>query len=220
MSVKVYPNTVQEHKPSELLIRLEERSWQTPDFDQLRLRKHIVLFVYDNMMKGGNDHEYLTGAKFLGRSQTVSSEYTMKSAVDCPIVFPEKVMVHACIRGEAFLVGPQHILAIDKFQRNNHYMTRRLTRVLLPEQKDAPGMSKTQNNNYLTSKWSWAFIYEGNKTHFSQGKGLTSRSTRQERTENTSTFEQRPYYKWDVWEADWPFESGFRAAGIWDHWDG
>jgi gamma-glutamylcyclotransferase (GGCT)/AIG2-like uncharacterized protein YtfP len=186
-----------------LLTKLETRAWQSPDFHDLRFRRDILLFVYDNLKRDTlENNKYLEGAKYLGKAMTVNTNLKMMSAgTDYPVVFDEKVMIHACIKGEAFLVSPQHILAIDELQQNNLYFNRRIEKIVLLDQMNSPALESV-GHTYLKHKWAHGFMYIGDKDAFSATK-LSNRGTRQSRV-MVSPITGRPYYEWDIWESDFP----------------
>lgn len=196
-------------KPT-LATRLEARSWRSPDFDALRFKKEIIIFVYDNLKRNTLENsKYLKGSKYLGKAMTLSSFYCMKNGVDFPVVFEEKVTAHACIRGEAYLISPQHILALDDLQQNNVYVNRVLQKIILLEQANSRALDGT-GHHYLKHRWSHGFMYVAHKNMFDKAK-LESRSTRQSKIA-ADAVTGRPYYEWDTWEAEWPL-SNIPAAG-------
>lgn len=185
-----------------LLVKLQTRGWRTPDFSDLRMRREILLFVYDSLKKDTWENtKYLQGAKYLGKAQTLSSFFCMKTGVDMPVVFSEQVTAHACIRGEAYLVSPQHILVLDDIQQNNHYTSRKLEKIILLEQQKSKALEKT-GHHFLNHRWSLGFMYIADKTAF-KGASLISRGTRKSIVQ-VDAITGRPYYEWDTWEADWP----------------
>ena len=188
---------------SNLIVNLEERLWRTPDFDELRFCKEIAVFVYDDLKTGTLlNQKMFSGGKYLGEAYTLNSPFVMKERNSKPIVFDEKEsgVPHGAIKGEAFLIGPQHILALDEHMETSVYTYRRMIKIILTEQQAAVNLEK-----WMGYKWINAFIYIGNRNVFEkQGGKLLSRSTRLNKAILSGPL-SRPYYEWDTWELEWPF---------------
>lgn len=195
--------SLQAYDTPTLAQNLERRSKISPDFCDLRFKREIVLFVYDNLQTGAMENtKLLQGSKYLGEAETLSSFYVMKEAIDFPIVFKEKVLPHASIRGEAYLVGPQHILTIDEYLDNMSLRERITDRIILKDQKKAPWRGKSNailgDNSYVEG-----FLYVGFPEAWKTQK-LTTRPTRHKKFVTHPAVEARPFYQWDTWEAEWP----------------
>lgn len=185
-----------------LLEKLVDRAHYTPDFTELRLFHDIILLVYDNMQKYGHQHNLLDGAKYVGKGITIPSKFVMKHGHDFPVVFeqPHEELIHAAIKGEVYLVSPQHILAIDKFQMNNSWMHRKVYKVALLDQGTNSNLT-TVGQKYLKYAWSNCFMYVGDKGMFAD-QLLKGRHTRVNPYAGDQVL-SKSHYEWDPWEADW-----------------
>jgi gamma-glutamylcyclotransferase (GGCT)/AIG2-like uncharacterized protein YtfP len=184
-----------------LLEKLQKRSFFTPDFDEAKYKKEIVVFIYNNLKRKCASHKMLLeGSLYLGRAQTLSTSFVMKDAVDNCIVFQEKNESSASIAGEAYLIQPRHLIVLDEAEQNNVYMKRSLEKILLKEQKESSALGSSRA--YLNFKFVHAFMYTGMPASWKEKK-LTLRTKRQH-IGIGSVIEQRPYYEWDYWEEQWP----------------
>lgn len=205
-------------KRLELATKLEERRYRTPDFHYLRFRKEIPLFVYDEMKKYGGDEDYMKNTLYLGRAMTLTTGYEMSivrevtaypnRSVSYPMVFQRKDGGHA-VRGEIYLVTPQHILAIDKAMEHSMYTRRQFTKFYCEDQDFCEGLKKNRLPHALTKIWLSAYMYVGDTDMF-KGHHKTSRPA-SKLTNPTNNLEYREFYEYEAWESNSYMMHGFGA---------
>lgn len=141
----------------DFLKKLSNREKYTPDFHILRAFKEIPLFVFDELKKGFESHNYLVNAKYLGRATTLTHHYRMYTYRDkYPIVMESPTSnFKARVRGELYLVNVSHIHCIDILQDHTRRTLRNKLRVLMLDQPQ--GNHKT----FRDFPWTEAFIYLG-----------------------------------------------------------
>lgn len=203
-------------KKFELATKLEERRFRTPDFHYLRFRKEIPLFVYDGMKKYGGDEDYMKKALFLGKAMTLTTGYEMqivkepayypKQSVSYPMVFLRKDGGHA-IRGEIYLVTPQHILAIDKAMEHSVYTRRHFIKVYCEDQTYCEGLKKNRLPHALQKIWLSAYMYIGEPNMF-KGHHKTHRPA-VKLANPTNPLEHREFYEYEAWESNAYMQHGF-----------
>mgnify|MGYP006365673073 CR=1 FL=1 len=125
-----------EKETIDILKELQRRQAQTPDFKDIRLKEKVLLFIYDDMKKGGLNNYFLTESDYLGVARTASNFYKMRTGI-FPIVFDEEdknTVVRGFIQGEIFAVSPETILAMDRLKCNGEMFSRKKRNFFLEEQ--------------------------------------------------------------------------------------
>lgn len=208
--VTVKPTELPEtEKELELFTKLEERRFRTPDFHYLRFRKEIPLFVYDGLKKYGGEEDLMAKALYLGKAMTLTTGFEMTivkehsiypaQSSSYPIVFPRKEGGHA-IRGEVYLVSPQHILTIDKAMEHSIYTRRQFTKVYCEDQTYCDDLKKNRLPHALNKIWLSAYMYVGEADMF-KGFHKTHRPP-VKRSNPTNSLEHREFYEYEAWESN------------------
>lgn len=101
---------------------LKIRGNWTPDINDLRRRKYILLFVYDELKRNGYQNPLLknSGVKYLGEGKTSTDTYKLKYDRG-PIAFKDNLKSSASrgyLLGEIFAVKPEVILYLDANKQN------------------------------------------------------------------------------------------------------
>lgn len=101
---------------------------RTPDWKNLLLHDHHIVFVYGRLRIGEVAGKILSSFPYLGEGKTVV-EYVVKNSVSesYPLIFPTKTRIgEAChIYGDLFIVPPEVILELDHVLNNEELVERK-----------------------------------------------------------------------------------------------
>lgn len=141
-----------------IIKELKRREERTPDFNLFKRDSFCLLFVYDEMKRGGELSFYLKDDIYLGEAKTHTDMYCLRNFEDeYPIVLDETDKVaykRGFIKGEIYAVRPEKILYLDAF-RDNRGMCLRTRRSFLLEEQQSPFKTDSRVFNQ-------AWIYIGN----------------------------------------------------------
>lgn len=113
----------------------QRRKW-TPDFKKLRMHKNILVFAHDGLVFLGQQHKYMTDAKYLGKAVSIHDSYTMKGH-RFPVLMENynPKNERAKIKGEIYAVTPERMLVLDRLKYNGVMFRRELRTFFLKDQK-------------------------------------------------------------------------------------
>jgi gamma-glutamylcyclotransferase (GGCT)/AIG2-like uncharacterized protein YtfP len=116
-----------------LVDRLKVRSRWTPDFHHLRKFPEIPVLIYDQLRRGGDDHDLLKGANYHGLGHTAIGYFSLGKHHNNVVAFreDEHCMFKGHIRGEVYTVSVEHIHVLDRTYMNLKRYSRLPVRVQL-----------------------------------------------------------------------------------------
>lgn len=202
------------HKPPKLIEKLIERGKKTPDMYDLKFYKKIPFFAYGCDMTGGNDHDLLKGAEYLGRAHTLTENFIMRENRYFPIVSPVEVGYNGRgrIRGEMYNVSVEHIITLDNSNSNTKIFHRVRNRFILEDQY--PDCLKS----FKDQKFLQGFMYIGDPQWWEKG-ALTHRSRRafpgHDKLEGMFFQWEQPIEDEDEW--GYGYGRGMGQIGFWQH---
>lgn len=122
---------------------LAQRALHTRDFEILRLRENIPVFIYEHLLlNGGELHSLLFSkkTKYLGRGYTATTRYRLKDSIGktYSVAFTDNDMgtrTKAHIQGEIYSVPPEIILDLDAIHKNGKLYSREKRNIFLSDQE-------------------------------------------------------------------------------------
>lgn len=123
---------------------LSVRGQYSPDFDDVRKRDHIPIFIYEHALKNGGDyHGILINPKvrYLGEAHTATDTYILKSTFGetYTVAFIDEtkypVYKRAHIKGQVYVVPPKVLLDLDYIHRNGKMYRRELRNFFMRDQE-------------------------------------------------------------------------------------
>lgn len=143
-------------KSVDIVRELEDREKYSPDFHKLRINKLIPVFVFDTTKKYAADNKtYFENTEYYGDAITLKSSYLMKINEDKdPIVFESNESNCRKIIGSLYGVSPKHIIALDRFNKNNHCTHRKLIDVCALDQSFGSSLKYT-NGIPIIEAWTY-----------------------------------------------------------------
>lgn len=134
---------------------LARREKFTPDFNKLRLKQNILVFVYDDFRIRGGFNPVLNDSKYLGFAISATDLYVLKGH-RLPVLLDttKKADLKGRIKGEVYAVPPETLLRMDKIRHNGNLFKRIERTFFLTDQK-----YKTKNGTSIPSVK--AFVYMG-----------------------------------------------------------
>lgn len=199
-----------------IIKKLRERGQQSPDIHKLKFYKEIPFFAYGTEMIGGDDDHILKGAKYLGKAHTMSSNFVMKANNAFPVSFPCKQddQRRGRIRGEMYLVSPEHIIAMDRGNANGKSFFRFKSRYILEEQETQEHLKSFKQEPYIQ-----AYAYMGSIGWWSDKATLSYRPRTSFSGSAKPMFHGKHFYEWynhpDYDENDeWQYGFSYGRSGI------
>jgi len=113
------------------------RQAYTPDFKNLDQYDNILIFIWDNMMFGGFNHENtLKDCIYMGKGITLMPEYTMKSNGFYPYLVNDYLESHrARVHGELYAVDAHMVHRLDVLNNVTRIMDREKVYVCCRDQE-------------------------------------------------------------------------------------
>lgn len=108
--------------------KLKLRAARTPDYFDLRLRKYIPIFVFNDLKKDFQHDHLMYSSEYLGRGCTLDSKYSLKEIVhhnnelevSCfKINYNLANMITARVIGDIWACPPETVLDLDLYHGNN-----------------------------------------------------------------------------------------------------
>lgn len=150
--MKLWPFSARkiEHVQQDWFDKYGQAGVYTPDILELERHKRILVFVHDDMMKGGKLHDYLTETNISGRwplyeAFTVDPFYHWKKDLgeesyavaleDQVSGFQRDPVQLARIKGEVYSVRPQTVVKLDFLRENGLQFFRKRVDIHVPHSK-------------------------------------------------------------------------------------
>lgn len=170
---------------------LKIRGNWTPDFSDLRRRKYILLFVYDELKRNGFQNPLLknSGAKYLGEGKTSTDNYKLKYDRG-PIAFKDNLKSSASrgyLLGEIFAVKPEVILYLDANKQNGIVFNRIKKPILMFDQHYNTNSGAKRIN-------SLCYFYVGNEEYYENKNDLRSAMRSFDTTTKTGSYRHNISY--------------------------
>lgn len=200
------------YKDPGIIKKLKIRGEKSPDIHRLKFYKEIPFFAYGTEKVNGEDENLLKGAKYLGMAHTMSTNFIMKSNTAFPVAFPCKQddQRRGRLRGEMYLVSPEHIIAMDIGNSNGKSFYRFKARFALEEQEMAEGLKSFKGDPYIP-----AYMYLGSTQWWGDNNDKLQLACRKSYSGSVKPiFHGKHFYEWDTQpEDDENDEWGWRGAG-------
>lgn len=110
----------------------------TPDFLDLKVWNHHLLFVYGSMKEGGVNSFVLDDCPYLGMGITQADNwklYESSSSKTFSVAMTINKNDGLCLTGEVYVVDTEMIMTLDKILRNGKIFSRRRHYIKLQEQE-------------------------------------------------------------------------------------
>ncbi len=105
--------------------KLRSRARRTPDYKEMKSKKHILVFVYGSLMKGGFLNETLKDSKFLYAAETGSSSFIMKDLGSFPGLIRSRSPGSGYkIFGEVYDIDALTLTDLDGIESNGRFYQR------------------------------------------------------------------------------------------------
>lgn len=131
----------------DLIQEFKDRGEFTPDFESLRRKEYVPLFVYDDWkMNEANNKYFDKHGKYLGKARTHSGFFRLVETKNQEAVLLEGVQGVGYVHGEVWAVPPEAILVMDRIKHNSRMFRRVKRSVVLLDQTMPRGI---QGRPYL-----------------------------------------------------------------------
>lgn len=158
------------------LLKRKYNAPNTPDFLELKQKKHYVIFAYGSLRLGGRFHKYIEDCPYLGKAWTAANTFqVVESPLKTSIGFrisPTNISA-ARVLGEAYVVSAKKIMELDSLFENLVAFQRSKVSIFLKDQeyKTVNGNAKASVSSrmYLGDKDFWEGVYTTDTVKLKRG---------------------------------------------------
>jgi gamma-glutamylcyclotransferase (GGCT)/AIG2-like uncharacterized protein YtfP len=151
----VYVPPEHKKKPPEIIEQLSRREKYTPDFNKLRFKDNILVFMYDEFRIRGKQNSIFNDSKYLGYGISATDLYCLKGHT-LPVLLDDNLKsskIRGRIKGEIYAVPPETLLRLDKLKYNTVLFKRVERTFFLTDQS-----YKTKDGSRIPSLKAWVYI--------------------------------------------------------------